>query len=90
MKQARARHRDKLVSIEVSEHQAKVVMERIVDIVGFHLATLSTAVPLDQQLKSLAFDCYTQGLLDGAQIGHGIAVAPFIADPTILHSKAEG
>lgn len=43
-------------------------MKQLEDIIGYHVAMLSPKVPLEQQLKSLAFDCYTQGLLDRGQL----------------------
>ena len=62
-------HRDRLVSMEIPGDQAAAIMEQVRDILGYHKAKMSGAVPLDEQFKALAFDCYTQGLIDGQQVG---------------------
>jgi hypothetical protein len=54
--------------MEIPADHAAAVEERLEDILGYHQAKLSGAVPVNQQMRSLAFDAYTQGLLDGAQI----------------------
>lgn len=61
--------RVKLTSMQVPGETAKVVDERIGEVLQLHIKRISAAVPLSQQMRSLAFDAYTQGLLDGAQIG---------------------
>lgn len=65
---ARTIYRGRLISVEVPKASADAVNDRIADIVGFHVSSLSPSVPLEQQLRALAFDCYSQGLFDGAQI----------------------
>jgi hypothetical protein len=55
--------------MEIPADQAAAVLDQVRDILGYHVAKLTASVPLDQQMKALAFDCYTQGLIDGAQVG---------------------
>lgn len=73
-------HRSKLVRMEIPAEHAEHVLERVVDILGFHVANVSAAVPLAQQMKSLAFDAYTQGLIDGAQVGSKMTAPPPCSD----------
>lgn len=61
------RHRRNLLSMDIPAAQAQALTEQIKDILGFHVERFSARTPVDQQMKALAFDCYTQGLLDGAQ-----------------------
>lgn len=66
--QAAQSHRRKLLGVDVPAAQAAAITEQIKDILGFHVERFSARVPVDQQMKALAFDCYTQGLLDGQQV----------------------
>jgi hypothetical protein len=62
-------HREKLATMEVPAEHAAAVLDRIVDILGYHVAKIDGQRPLSDQMKSLAFDAYTQGLMDGARVG---------------------
>lgn len=60
---------DGLISIDVPATSVAVVEERLALVLRLHVKRLNAAIPLADQMKSLAFDAYTQGLIDGAQVG---------------------
>ena len=51
------------------EEQAEVARAQIADIIALHVAKFSPTKDIDEQMRACAFDCYVQGLLDGAQVG---------------------
>ena len=60
----------RLVTCEFPVEQADIAKQQIRDIVDYHLSKFSAWKDIDEQMKSVAFDCYVQGLLDGNQIKH--------------------
>ena len=64
----------KLVTCAFPEEQAAHARAQIEDIVAYHIASFSPTRDIDEQMRAVAFDCYVQGLLDGAQ------VAPLVAE----------
>lgn len=64
--------RAKLVSVNVPQDQVDTVEKQIRDVIALHMAQFSAHVSIESQMRSLALDCYTQGLLDGAQVGEGM------------------
>lgn len=58
----------RLVTCEFPADQGEVARKQIEDIVAYHIASFSPTKDIDEQMKACAFDCYVQGLLDGAQV----------------------
>lgn len=58
----------KLVTCRFPVADAEVARQQIEDIIAFHLASFSPSKDIDQQMRAVSFDCYVQGLLDGAQV----------------------
>ena len=42
--------------------------EQLNEILAFHAANFNVRKPIDEQMKKLAFDAYTQGILDGQKL----------------------
>lgn len=74
----------KLVTCQFPEADAAKAREQIADIVAYHIASFSPTKDIDEQMKAVAFDCYVQGLLDGAQ------VAPLIEPSECRSAGADG
>ena len=56
----------KLSTVSLPAEVVEVAQRRISDIVSYHVLTLNFREPLDDQMKTLALSCYSQGLCDGA------------------------
>ncbi len=64
-----AKRSDGLVSVDVPRHCVKVVEDRLSPLLAARIRAFTVKLSIDEQMRMLAFDAYTQGLLDGAQIG---------------------
>jgi hypothetical protein len=58
----------KLTTCSFPEAEAEVARKQIADIVDWHIASFTTSKDINEQMRAVAFDCYVQGLLDGAQV----------------------
>lgn len=71
----------RLTTCAFPAEQAEAAKAQIADIVAYHVASFSTTKDIDEQMKAVAFDCYVQGLLDGAQ------VAPLVhSEPSVCRN----
>lgn len=57
-----------LATCSFQAEQAAAAQAQIADIVDYHVATFSVTKDIQEQMRGVAFDCYVQGLLDGAQV----------------------
>jgi len=58
-----------LIKMDVPREHYEAIRHRFREIVQARADNFSGYRPLIDQLEELAFDCYTQGVLDGAQVG---------------------
>jgi hypothetical protein len=56
-----------LERMEIPREQTDAVMSRIEPLISFFLSRKYILHEIDDRVRNLARDCYTQGLIDGAQ-----------------------
>ena len=57
-----------LCCIELTKPMIDAYNEQLNEILAFHAANFNVRKPIDEQMKKLAFDAYTQGILDGQKL----------------------
>lgn len=57
-----------LCCIELTMPMIDAYNEQLNEILAFHAANFNVRKPIDEQMKKLAFDAYTQGVLDGQKL----------------------
>lgn len=62
------RIKDKLSCIELTKPMIEAYEEQLFEILAFHAAKFNSKISIDEQMKKLAFDAYTQGILDGQKL----------------------
>jgi hypothetical protein len=62
------RTRKDLITVKLPAEHVRTAEHQIEAIVRFHIVKFTAYLPMLDQMKSLAFDCYTQGLLDGTAV----------------------
>ena len=62
-----------LMKVDVPQEHFEAVKHRFIDIVRRRTDEFNKYKSIVEQMEELAFDCYTQGLLDGEQIGRKAA-----------------
>jgi len=59
---------DGLCCIELTKPMIDAYNEQLAEILAFHAANFNVRKAIDEQMKKLAFDAYTQGVLDGQKL----------------------
>lgn len=65
----RKRMPKEILKVDIPRDKYETVRHRFYPIIRYRVDQLNHYKPLFEQLEELAFDCYTQGLIDGEQIG---------------------
>lgn len=61
-------HRKLLAICSIPQDGVAMLDKQLHDILGYHVESFNSHHRLDLAMKSLARDCYLQGLIDGRQL----------------------